>query len=113
MKNDAENIRILEQARPRYDNLRTAQIKLSGELDRLETEIQKEEASVSELLGTSDQEGMEAIIRDAWADNTAVVDEFVNIINEIEAEYRQLAGTPEQVSVARPQSPPGRAAPQR
>lgn len=113
MKNDAENIRILEQARPKYDSLRTAQIKISAEQDRLETEIQTEEATAVELLGTSDQEGMEKIISDAWADNTAVVEEFVTIINEIDAAYRQLAGAPEQVAISRPQSPPSRTPPQR
>lgn len=113
MKNDAENIRILEQARPKYDSLRTAQIKLSAERDRLDTEIQNEEATAVELLGTSDQESMAKIISDAWADNTAVVDEFVSIINEIDAAYRQLAGSPEQVAISRPQSPPSRTPPQR
>ena len=113
MKNDAENIRILEQLRPRYDSLRTAQIKLSAEEDRLSQEIADEEAKAIETFGTCDPDSLDKIISDAWADNTAVVDEFVNIVNEIDAAYRQLAGTPEQVPISRPQAPLNRTPPQR
>lgn len=113
MKNDAENIHILEQVRPRYEALRTSQIKVSSELERLGADIHAEEGDAVEMLGTSDQAGMEQIIADAWVDNTTVVKEFVDIVDEIDAEFRKLAGTPAEVAISRPQTPPNRVPPQR
>jgi hypothetical protein len=113
MKNDAENIRLLEQYRPRYESLRTAQIKLSAEGERLAAEIAAEEARAVELLGTSDPDELDRIIKEAWADNTNVVNEFVSIIDEINESYRQLAGATDQGQLARPMAPPARVAPGR
>lgn len=92
MRNDAENLKILEQLRPQYDQLKTAQIRLVAESERLEAEIAAEEAKAVELLGTHDQEEMKKLIHDAWTDNTAVVDEFKSIIDNINATFRQLSG---------------------
>ncbi len=102
MRNDAENIKILEQLRPQFEQLRTAQIRLVAESERLEAEIAAEEARALEMLGTHDQAEMEKIIQDAWADNTAVVDEFKGIIDEINNSYKQLNGT---APAAQPRSP--------
>jgi hypothetical protein len=113
MKNDAENIRIIEQYRPKYETLRTSQIKVSAELDHLENDIQAQETAAVEMFGTSDQEGMEQIVADGWADNTAVAKEFVDLVDEIDAEFRRLAGAPDQVAISRPQAPPSRVPPQR
>lgn len=113
MKNDSENIRLLEQYRPKYESLRTAQIKLTAEAERLAEEIAAEEARAVELLGTSDPDELNGIIEAAWADNTAVVGEFVTIVDEIHDAYRQLAGTGEQAQITRPTAPPARVAPGR
>lgn len=105
MRNDAENIRILEQLRPEYDQLKTAQIKVVSEIERLEAEIAQEEARVLELLGTHDQKEMEALIHDGWKDNTAVVDEFKSIIDAITTNYRQLNGSAPSSTQQRPPQP--------
>lgn len=111
MRNDAENIKILDQLKPQFEQLRNAKTRLSVEAEMVDAEILAEEQRALEILGTSDDAEMNEIISAAWQDNSSVVDEFVQIISGINQEYRQLAGTSE-APVNRPMAP-GRPVPVR
>jgi hypothetical protein len=114
MRSDADNIRKLEQLRPRHEQLKTMKIKLASESERREAEIAAAEAEAMELVGTSNEDEIRQIMTENWAANTDAVDGFEAILVEIENELKALGETTEVGTASRPAAPMMRpAVPQR
>jgi hypothetical protein len=101
MRSDADNIRKLEQLRPRHEQLKSLKIKLAVESERQEADIAAAEAEAMELVGTSNEDEIRAIMTENWAANTEAVDSFEAILVDIEGALKALGETTDTAPVVR------------
>ncbi len=113
MRSDADNIRKLEQLRPRHEHLKTMRIKLAAESERQEADIKAAEVEAIELVGTSNEDEIRDIMQQSWAANTEAVDSFEAILVDIETALKALGDTTEAPQAARPSAPSARPVPSR
>lgn len=89
-RSDAENLRALQDIQPRYERLRTARIRVDGDIERFAKEFADAQKAAEEMLGTSDEAAIRTMISEARAENTQAVDEFVAAVRAVEDEIAAL-----------------------
>lgn len=87
---DVDNIARLEQLRPRYERLRDLKIRNQAELERAEQDLLKAKEQARNIAGTDDENEIRNQIRANYQANTKAVDEFEQILNQIEYELSQI-----------------------
>lgn len=87
-RTDADNLKLLDQLRPTFEQLKAERIRAESEIDRLTKELEAARADARRELGTDDEEELRRMILTTQEENTALVDSFSDAIRDIE---RRLA----------------------
>ncbi len=90
VRNDADNLKALQEIQPRYERLRTARIRVDADIERFAKEYEEAKAAAEEMLGTSDEAKIRDMIQEARAENTQAVDEFIAAVRAVEADLAAL-----------------------
>ncbi len=88
MRPDAENLAIIEKLRPEHTALTNKLIRSETELERGERDVAELMTSLKDGWGTDDLDKIRAVVRDNYETNTKAVDEFQA---KIEAAKQALA----------------------
>lgn len=91
-RQNADNLRRLEDMRATYERLRTERIRADSEVERLTAELERARESARATFGTDDETEIERLIAAAGARNTQLVAEFEAAIRDIEARLQALGG---------------------
>lgn len=86
---DSDNLRRLEQLRPRYERLRDLRIRNAADAERAERDLADARKAAREVAGTDDLDELRGRITENYAANTAAIDEFERILTEVEAALAQ------------------------
>lgn len=108
MRSDADNIRKLEQLRPRHEHLKTLKIRLATESERREADVAAAEAEANELVGTSNEDEIRQLVIANGKANTEAVDAFEAILVSIEEDLKALGDvvSPQSQRAATPMARP-------
>jgi hypothetical protein len=87
---DAENLKLLEQLRPKFERLKVERIRAESEIERLTLELEEARRLARQELGTDDEDGIRRMIDAARTRNTAMVEEFAALVHEIDARLARL-----------------------
>jgi uncharacterized membrane protein len=89
---DTDNVRRIEQMRARFEQLRTARIRAESDVERLERELEQAREEARAAFGTDDEQEILRMIEDARGRNARLVDEFENLLREVETRLGRLGG---------------------
>ena len=89
-RQNADNLRRLEEMRATYERLRTERIRAESEVERLAGELERARESARTTFGTDDEAAIARMIEDARARNGELVAEFEFTIRDIEARLQAL-----------------------
>lgn len=87
---DSKNIERLERLRPEYEAYRDQKIRVQGDIERSQQDLERFRAQALEELGTDDENEIRALIQTRFDENTRDVDDFEHIMAEIRNELAQL-----------------------
>jgi hypothetical protein len=90
VRQDASNLRRLEEMRATYERLRADRIRAESEVERLTAELGRARESARAAFGTDDEGAIAAMIEAAQARNTALVEEFAGLLRTIETRLKSL-----------------------
>lgn len=86
MRNDTENLAIIEKLRPEHTDFANRLIRSETELERGERDLADLKKTLKDGWGTDDLDEIRELIRNNYRDNTKAVDEFeASIINARQA----------------------------
>lgn len=91
-RSDAENLRLIEQAKPKFDQLRNLQIRNEGDLERARSDLSRVNEEAVQIVGTSNEDEIREIIMKGRAENTAAVDKWLAGVDAVERELEALNG---------------------
>lgn len=85
MRNDSENLAILESLKPEHARYVERRIRAQADLERGERDLAELKAALREEAGTDDLEVVRARISENYAENTRRIDEFTAAFEEVKA----------------------------
>ncbi|MTH95300.1 hypothetical protein [Roseibium sp. RKSG952] len=89
-RSDTENLKLIEETKPKYERLRNLQIRNEGDLERARQELSKAEEDAIQIAGTSNEDEIREIIMKGRAENTTAVDEWIAGVEAVERELAKL-----------------------
>lgn len=89
-RSDAENLKILNGIKPRFEELRKLVIRNDADLERAKQDLNVAKEDAMRIAGTSDEDEIRQIIMDGQRKNSEAVDTFVTQIEEVERNLASL-----------------------
>jgi sugar (pentulose or hexulose) kinase len=89
-RSDAENQRLIEEARARHKTLSENKIRSEHDVRTLSQAIEDALAEAKATFGTDDLDALRAIVLQNHHDNTAATDAYLKAIAEVETAVQQV-----------------------
>lgn len=93
-RNDAENLRILEELKPEFERLKTERIRTDDAIERHAAEFETAKARALEVLKTADEAEIRTMISDLRDRNTQAVDDFRASLQDVKKRLAELEQAP-------------------